>query len=88
ELLGALEEMFYEVRRIALDAGAVADDDTDGRFHVLNVVEGEGVVIETAAGDRHALSYAETLTVPAAVGAYTLRAVGGGPVKVVKALVR
>ncbi|WP_419999217.1 class I mannose-6-phosphate isomerase [Streptomyces boninensis] len=88
EVLGALEEMFYEVRRFALDTGAVAADDTDGRFHVLNVVEGGGVIIETEAGDRHALSYAETLTVPAAVGAYTVRAVGGGPVKVVKALVR
>ncbi|AXK32739.1 hypothetical protein DVA86_08855 [Streptomyces armeniacus] len=88
ELLGALEEMFYEVRRFSLEAGAAADDDTRGRFHVLNVVEGDGVTIETAAGDRHALSFAETLTVPAAVGAYVLRAAGDRPVRVVKALVR
>lgn len=88
ELLGALDEMFYEVRRYALDVGASARDDTSGRFHVLNVVEGEGVTVETEAGDRHELAYAETLTVPAAVGRYRLRAAGGGPVKVVKALVR
>lgn len=90
ELLGALAEMFYEVRRHVLDggAGAVADDDTEGRFHVLNVVEGEGVVVRTAAGERHTLSYAETLTVPAAVGRYQLAAIGERPVKVVKALVR
>ncbi|MFD9903692.1 class I mannose-6-phosphate isomerase [Streptomyces sp. NPDC059063] len=87
ERIGALDEMFYEVRRYVLDAGAVAADDTDGRFHVLNVVEGEGVEVRTAAGDRHPLSYAETLTVPAAVGAYRIVA-RGGPVKVVKALVR
>ncbi|MER5254448.1 hypothetical protein [Streptomyces sp. NPDC002855] len=87
ELLGALDEMFYEVRRYALDAGAVAADDTAGRFHVLNVVEGEGVTVLTAAGERHALSYAETLTVPAAVGGYRLES-RGGPAKVVKALVR
>lgn len=88
EVIGALAEMFYEVRRFVLDAGAEATDDTQGRFHILNVVEGEGVTVHTAAGDRHELAHAETLTVPAAVGAYTLRAAAGGPVRVVKALVR
>ncbi|MFF1380578.1 class I mannose-6-phosphate isomerase [Streptomyces sp. NPDC058308] len=88
ELLGALDEMFYEVRRYALDRNAVADDDTAGRFHVLNVVEGEAVMLHTAAGERHLLSRAETLTVPAAVGPYRLAAVGESPVAVVKALVR
>ncbi|MEU5774707.1 class I mannose-6-phosphate isomerase [Streptomyces venezuelae] len=88
ELLGSLDEMFYEVRRHALDVGAEADDDTAGRFHVLNVVEGEGVALHTAAGERHMLFRSETLTVPAAVGAYRLAAVGAAPVKVVKALVR
>ncbi|MCX5536974.1 class I mannose-6-phosphate isomerase [Streptomyces sp. NBC_00006] len=88
EVIGALDEMFYEVRRYALDAGAEAQDDTAGRFHVLNVVDGDGVTLHTEAGDTHALSYAETLTVPAAVGRYRLRAADGGPVRVVKALVR
>ncbi|WP_327352013.1 class I mannose-6-phosphate isomerase [Streptomyces sp. NBC_01304] len=88
ELIGALDEMFYEVRRYALDPAATAADDTAGRFHVLNVVEGEGVELVTAAGDVHALSYAETLTVPAAVGGYRLRALGDARVLVVKALVR
>ncbi|MGW5866632.1 class I mannose-6-phosphate isomerase [Streptomyces sp. NPDC055239] len=87
ELLGALDEMFYEVRRYTLDGDAVAGDDTAGRFHVLNVVEGEGITVVTSAGERHALAYAETLTVPAAVGGYRLQA-RGGPAKVVKALVR
>ncbi|WP_282794450.1 hypothetical protein [Streptomyces sp. CC224B] len=87
ELLGALPEMFYEVRRWCLDAGAVADDDTAGRFHVLNVVEGAGVELRTAAGDRHPLAGAETLTVPAAVGPYRIAALDG-PARVVKALVR
>ncbi|MEV0481900.1 class I mannose-6-phosphate isomerase [Streptomyces sp. NPDC050508] len=88
EVIGGLAEMFYEVRRFVLDAEAEADDDTHGRFHILNVVEGEGVTVHTAAGDSHELAYAETLTVPAAVGRYTLRAAAGGPVRVVKALVR
>jgi len=88
ELLGALPEMFFEVRRLALQPGAAAADGTSGRFHVLNVVEGDGVVVETAGGPAHSLAYAETLLVPAAVGGYTMRAAGTRPVRVVKALVR
>ena len=77
--------MFFEVRRVVLTAGAVAEQDTDGRFHVLTLVEGERVVLRTAAGDEHALGYAETIAVPAAVGPYTVRSVGAGPARVVKA---
>ncbi|MFD0291707.1 class I mannose-6-phosphate isomerase [Streptomyces sp. NPDC127061] len=88
DVIGRLPEMFFEVRRIALAPDTVADDDTDHRFHVLNVVEGDAILLETSGGHRHVLAYAETLTVPAAVGAYRVRALGGGPVRYVKALVR
>ncbi|MEP6649222.1 MAG: hypothetical protein ABJA74_04815 [Lapillicoccus sp.] len=88
ELLGALPEMFFEVRRLVLDTASQAPDDTAGRFHVLNVVDGAGVTIETAAGYRHPLAYAETLLVPAAVGRYTLHRQDEARVRVVKALVR
>ncbi|HXW82309.1 MAG TPA: hypothetical protein VEJ84_22620 [Acidimicrobiales bacterium] len=88
ELLGTLPEMFFEVHRVALMPGAVAADDTAGRFHVLNVVEGDGVIAEPSRGTGHSLVYAETMVVPAAVGAYALRSFGAGPVRVVKAFVR
>ena len=88
ELLGALPEMFFEVRRVAVRPGAAAAGETSGRFHVLTVVEGDGVLVETAGGPAHSLAYAETLLVPAAVGPYTLRAAGTSPVRVVKAFVR
>lgn len=88
ELLGALPEMFFEVRRLVLDTATHASDDTAGRFHVLNIVEGAGVVIETAAGHLHPLAYAETLVIPAAVGSYTVHRQGEHMVRLVKALVR
>ncbi|MFB9579085.1 class I mannose-6-phosphate isomerase [Streptomyces yanii] len=92
EVLGALPEMFYEVRRLVIDPAAAdaepAEDDTEGRFHVLNVSSGDGVVIEASDGRSHELVFAETLTVPAAVGAYRLRPLGERPVHVVKSLVR
>lgn len=87
ELLGALPEMFYEVRRLDIVGDDPAQDDTAGRFHVLNVVEGEGIEIESASG-VHPLAYAETLVVPASVGAYSMRRIGASPTRVVKALVR
>ena len=56
ELLGALPEMFFEVRRTSLKPGAAANDATDGRFHVLNVVDGEGVLVDPVDGPAHSLS--------------------------------
>jgi mannose-6-phosphate isomerase class I len=88
EALCTLPDLFYEVRRLDLEPGATLPDDTGGRFHVLNVVDGSGVVIETRAGDRHDLAYAETLVIPAAVGRYEIRPMDDAPVRVVKALVR
>jgi mannose-6-phosphate isomerase class I len=72
ERLGALPEMFFAVHRVVLDADTPAPDHTDGRFHVLNVVEGDEVLVTTDDGHEHLLRYAETLVVPAAVGGYRL----------------
>lgn len=88
ELLGSLPEMFFEVRRVVLAEDVAVEDDTRGRFHVLNVVEGDGVQVEPVDGPHHMLAFAETLLVPAAVGPYRLRRLGNQPVRVVKALVR
>jgi mannose-6-phosphate isomerase class I len=88
EMLGCLPEMFFEVRRIVIGSDVPAPDDTGDRFHVLNVVDGEGVLVETEAGHHHTLAYAETLVVPAAVGRYTIRRAGRRQTRLVKALVR
>jgi len=88
EVLGDLAEMFFEVRRLELAPDAALADDTADRFHVLNVVEGAGITICTNDGVHVDLVYAETIVVPAATGAYTVRAVGADRVRVVKAYVR
>jgi mannose-6-phosphate isomerase class I len=83
--LGRLPDLFYAVHR--LDFEEAVEDDTAGRFHVLNLVAGEEAEIETAAGAVHGLAYAETIVMPAAVGRYRIRRVAGGACKVVKAFV-
>lgn len=57
------------------------------RFHILNLAAGQGAVIETRDGRTHSLAFAETITVPAAVGPYRVRSVGDEEVHIVKALV-
>jgi mannose-6-phosphate isomerase class I len=84
-VLGRHPDLFFVVHR--LDFSDEIEDDTGGRFHVLNLVEGDSIEIATASGDVHPLSYGETIVVPAAVGAYALRRIRGGNCKVVKALV-
>ncbi len=84
-LLGRHPDLFFAVHR--LDFSDEAQDDTEGRFHVLNLVEGDGIEIVTTSGEVHPLSFAETIVIPAAVGAYGLRRTRGGSCKVVKAFV-
>jgi len=87
EVIGALPEMFYAVHRLVVAPDAGAPDDTAGRFHILNVAAGQGAVVETHDGRTHSLAFAETITIPAAVGPYRIRSVGGDEVRIVKALV-
>jgi len=83
--LGRLPDLFFAVHR--LDFEEAVEEDTEGRFHVLNLVAGEKIEIESGAGAVHGLAYAETIVVPASVGPYRLRRVQGGACKVVKAFV-
>jgi mannose-6-phosphate isomerase class I len=87
ESLGNLPEVFYEARRIVVEAASTVVSQTDGRFHVLNVVDGEGVEIDTGT-ERHRLNYAETIVIPASVGGYRITPLGDETTQIVKALVR
>lgn len=64
----------YDVRRYEFSGGLEAE--TRGSPHVMNLVEGSSVVLETA-DRRQRFNYAETFVVPAAAGRYRLTAEGG-----------
>jgi len=74
--------LFHVIERLELSGPY--DDRTEG-VHVLCVVEGPGVTIETEGGE-HILEYAETAILPAACGAYRLTP--RGPSQVVKCFLR
>ena len=63
---------------------------TRGGVNVLNLVEGQEVVVESphAAFEPLVVHYAETFVVPAAVGPYMIRPVRGGRHATIKAYVR
>ena len=84
--LGELDELFFGVDRLDFESEVTVE--TQGRFHVLNLVAGEQVAVETERGDVHPLSYAETLVIPASVGSYRLERRRGPACKVVKAFVK
>jgi hypothetical protein len=54
-----------------------------GGVHVLNLVEGDEVVVESPSGafEPFVVHYAETFIVPAAVGPYTIRPIAEKPVR-------
>jgi mannose-6-phosphate isomerase class I len=79
-------EHFYDVHRLEFASGIEVD--TNGSCHVLNLVEGEGIMLVTANGMQQAFSYAETFVVPAAAGHYRLVNAGSSPVKVIKAFMK
>ncbi len=77
---------FYDVHRF--DFMGSVEAATDGSCHVMNLVEGQSIVLETANGLRQRFNYAETFLVPAGAGTYRLINEGARPVKVVKAFVK
>lgn len=90
ERTGLHRSEFLETRRTWFSVPT--HHDTRGNLHVLNLVEGEAIMVESPgnAFPPTEIHYAETFIVPAAVGSYTLRPLGDAikPMAVIKAYVR
>jgi mannose-6-phosphate isomerase class I len=61
---------FYEVLRITFQS--TIEVQTDGQCHVLSLVEGKTVLLQTEMGLKQRFNYAETFIVPAAAEQYLL----------------
>ena len=77
---------FYDVHRIEFETAVTIR--TDDSPHLLLLVEGESLLLETHEGQRQRFNYAETFMVPAAAQSYSLINEGGAPIKVVKAFLK
>jgi mannose-6-phosphate isomerase class I len=74
---------FYDVHRIEFMSRITVQ--TNNTCHILMLVEGSAISVETAGGVIETFNYAETFVIPAAAGSYTLINRGTGIAKVVKA---
>ena len=86
ELLPTHPEHFYSIHRITLTGSTRIS--TEGRCHLLMLVEGKTLTIRTDLGKTYTLHYAETVVLPAAAGAYQLINTESTPVKIIKAFVK
>jgi mannose-6-phosphate isomerase class I len=77
---------FYDVHRLEFNTSVNVR--TDGSPHLLMLVEGTCIRLETRSGKRQLFNYAETFIVPAAADSYELINEGTAPVKVVKAYLK
>ena len=80
---------FYDVHRYEFNASVdLETGGADGSCHVLSLVEGTQVLLETQSGARARFMYAETFVVPAAAGSYRLTSESGEALKVVVTFVK
>lgn len=81
-------EHFYDVHRYEIDAGKSVDVQTDGSCHVMSLVEGSTVVLETKRGLQAQFNFAETFVIPSAAEAYQLTNNTNQSIKVIKAFIK
>jgi predicted NBD/HSP70 family sugar kinase/mannose-6-phosphate isomerase class I len=79
-------EHFYDVHRMEFDHSVTVE--TGGQCHVLMLVEGSAVRVETENGDKQVFHFAETFVIPAGAKRYTLVNESAARAKVVKAFIK
>ncbi|MDH3251241.1 MAG: class I mannose-6-phosphate isomerase [Ignavibacteria bacterium] len=79
-------EHFYDVHRLTFSSSLEVE--TEGSCHVMSLVEGSSVMVETGSGRQQRFNYAESFVIPAAAGRYRLINNGPLPAKVVKTFLK
>lgn len=87
-LVGEHEKIFFQLRCIELYTEVQGN--TEGKFHVLNLVEGQRARIESVdhPSKSYEISFLEMVVVPACLGRYRIVNLGAGPITIHKTLLK
>ncbi|HNX34634.1 MAG TPA: class I mannose-6-phosphate isomerase [Kiritimatiellia bacterium] len=87
-LLGEHEKIYFSLRRLEFERAVC--DDTDGKFHVLVLVEGEEVLVTALDHPERCFRMrpCDMVVVPASLGKYSVINLGCDPCKVTKTLLK
>jgi len=87
-VIGERDGMYFSLRRLEFDTEIAGE--TDGKFHVLVLVDGERVVVQSRIDADKAFEqkFLDVVLVPACFGSYVIRNLGDGPVRIHKTVLR
>ncbi len=87
-IVGEHDLLYFSLRRLEFEKEI--EDNTGGRFHVLTLVDGEKVIVESVDDPElcYTMNYLDIIVVPAITGRYRIRNLGNQPVCIHKTLLK
>lgn len=88
QIVGQHDLIYFSLRRLEFEREI--KDDTKGRFHVLTLVDGERVVVQSLSDPerQYFQNYLDVVVVPANMGPYVVKNLGDHPVVIHKTLLK
>lgn len=87
-IAGEHDLLYFSLRRLEFEKEI--SDDTNGKFHVLTLVDGERVIVRSIANPAlsYTANYLDIIVVPANMGGYVISNLGAGPVCIHKTMLK
>jgi len=87
-IVGQHDLLYFSLRRLEFEDSI--EDNTEDRFHVLNLVDGEQVIIESIDHPErnYVQNFLDMVIVPACMGRYRIRNLGNQPVCIHKTMLK